>query len=222
MEDLELLSRLEGHQAFGVSMVQRISGFGYQRALDTIARLEAEGAILRDDASSQWMLDNTRARLHALYHTHKSTVRELEDFPRAGVEPLILMDVPKGWSKATNRVLIVGQETLATAWTDFTSTGDYRVAMSLCWEWMSDFTQIRIGEGFRKLRPVDLIARNICARDFLTTELAKDFGGKTVVVTHHCPIEEVAGDGHECSGQLIPDTVLSFSSAFAGASPSLN
>ena len=25
-----------------------------------------------------------------------------------------------------------------------------------------------------------------------------------------------------CSGQLIPDTVLSFSSAFAGASPSLN
>lgn len=111
MEDLELLSRLEGHQAFGVLMVQRISGFGYQRALETIARLEAEGAILRDDASSQWMLDNTRARLHALYHTHKSTVRELEDFPRAGVEPLILMDVPKGWSKATNRVLIVGQET---------------------------------------------------------------------------------------------------------------
>ncbi|WP_324741422.1 cyclic-phosphate processing receiver domain-containing protein [Pseudomonas veronii] len=121
MEDLELLSRLEGHQAFGVSMVQRISGFGYQRALDTIARLEAEGAILRDDASSQWMLDNTRARLHALYHTHKSTVRELEDFPRAGVEPLILMDVPKGWSKATNRVLIVGQETLG--W-DF-EPGDY-------------------------------------------------------------------------------------------------
>lgn len=26
----------------------------------------------------------------------------------------------------------------------------------------------------------------------------------------------------DCSGQLIPDTVLSFSSAFAGASPSLN
>ncbi len=98
-----------------------------------------------------------------------------------------------------NHTLIVGDVRFlaATGWTDFTSTGDYRVAMSLCWEWMSDFTQIRIGEGFRKLRPVDLIARNICARDFLATELAKDFGGKTVVVTHHCPIEAVAGDAHE-------------------------
>lgn len=99
----------------------------------------------------------------------------------------------------SNHTLIVGDVRFlaATGWTDFTSTGDYRVAMSLCWEWMSDFTQIRIGEGFRKLRPVDLIARNICARDFLATELAKDFGGKTVVVTHHCPIEAVAGDAHE-------------------------
>ena len=28
--------------------------------------------------------------------------------------------------------------------------------------------------------------------------------------------------GWQCSGQLIPDTVLSFSSVFAGANPSLN
>lgn len=112
MEDLELLSRLEGHQAFGVSMVQRISGFGYQRALDTIARLEAEGAILRDGEFSQWTIDSTRSRLHALYDAHKSAMHELEGFPRAGVEPLILMDVPEGWSRATNRVLVVGQETL--------------------------------------------------------------------------------------------------------------
>ncbi|CAK9890123.1 hypothetical protein PS652_02956 [Pseudomonas fluorescens] len=28
--------------------------------------------------------------------------------------------------------------------------------------------------------------------------------------------------GHQCSGQLIPDTALSFSSATAGASPLLN
>lgn len=31
-----------------------------------------------------------------------------------------------------------------------------------------------------------------------------------------------ASNQRQCSGQLIPDTVLSFSSAFAGASPSLN
>ena len=41
---------------------------------------------------------------------------------------------------------------------------------------------------------------------------------------------EVVGQGNidnrgvrlRCSGQLIPDTVLSFSSVFAGANPSLN
>lgn len=97
-----------------------------------------------------------------------------------------------------NECLVIGDTRflVSTAWTDFTSTGDYKKAMYECWEWMNDFRVIRSGEGFRKLRPVDLIARNITARDFLATELANDFDGKTVVVTHHCPIQEVAGDGH--------------------------
>lgn len=98
-----------------------------------------------------------------------------------------------------NQALITGNTRflVATAWTDFTSTGDYKAAMRECAEWMSDFKRIRIGEGYRKLRPVDLIARNITSREFLVNELAKPFDGKTVVVTHHCPIPEVAGDGHE-------------------------
>ena len=97
-----------------------------------------------------------------------------------------------------NEFLVIGDTRflVTTAWTDFTSTGDYKKAMYECWEWMNDFRVIRSGEGFRKLRPVDLIARNITARDFLATELAKHFDGKTVVITHHCPIQEVAGDGH--------------------------
>ncbi len=98
-----------------------------------------------------------------------------------------------------NQSLIIGDTRflVATAWTDFTATGDYRVAMRVCAEWMNDFKRIRIGEGYSKLRPADLIARNITTRDFLMTELAKDFVGKTVVITHHCPIREVAGNGHE-------------------------
>jgi len=98
-----------------------------------------------------------------------------------------------------NQCIVIGDTRflVATAWTDFTSTGNYKVAMSLCWEWMNDFKRIRSGEGFSKLRPVDLIARNIVAREFLATELAKKFEGKTIVITHHCPIKDVAGDGHE-------------------------
>lgn len=101
-----------------------------------------------------------------------------------------------------NQSLIIGDTRflVGTAWTDFTSTGDYRVAMQLCGEWMNDFRSIRIGDEYRKLRPADLIARNIATREFLVTELAKGFAGKTVVVTHHCPIPEVAG--HHDEGHL--------------------
>jgi len=97
-----------------------------------------------------------------------------------------------------NQSLIIGSTRflVATGWTDFTSTGDYRAAMRECAEWMNDFKRIRIGDGYRKLRPVDLIARNIATREFLVTELGKPYDGKTVVVTHHCPIVEVPGDGH--------------------------
>ncbi|WP_422422198.1 metallophosphoesterase family protein [Pseudomonas sp. GZD-222] len=98
-----------------------------------------------------------------------------------------------------NQTLIISgtRFLVATAWTDFTATGDYNAAMRVSAEWMNDFKRIRIGEGYSKLRPVDLIARNIITREFLATELAKQFDGKTVVVTHHCPIQDVAGDGHE-------------------------
>jgi len=98
-----------------------------------------------------------------------------------------------------NQVLIIGNTRflVATAWTDYTATGDYKAAMRVCAEWMTDFKRIRIGDDYRKLRPTDLIARNITTRHFLLTELAKDFRGKTVVVTHHCPLQGVAGEGHE-------------------------
>ncbi|MGK0159408.1 metallophosphoesterase family protein [Pseudomonas mosselii] len=98
-----------------------------------------------------------------------------------------------------NQVLIIGNTRflVATTWTDYTSTGDYKAAMRICAEWMTDFKRIRIGEDYRKLRPTDLIARNIATRNFLSTELAKDFHGKTVVVSHHCPIQDVAGEGHK-------------------------
>lgn len=49
MEDLELMSPLEAHDTFSISMIQRICGFGCQRAADTVARLELVG--WREDGS---------------------------------------------------------------------------------------------------------------------------------------------------------------------------
>ena len=85
----------------------------------------------------------------------------------------------------------------ATAWTDFSSTGDAAAAMKVCSDWMNDFRAIRIDTRYRRLRPADLIKRNHSTRAWLTEELAKPFDGKTVVVTHHAPLLEVVGDKHD-------------------------
>jgi predicted phosphodiesterase len=86
---------------------------------------------------------------------------------------------------------------ITTAWTDFSSTGDSVEAMVTCGIWMNDFQVIRAEESFRRLRPADVIERNRVAFEFLSDELSKPFEGKTVVVTHHCPVLEVAGDKHD-------------------------
>lgn len=82
----------------------------------------------------------------------------------------------------------------ATAWTDFSSTGDVVAATRLAREWMNDFKVIRANASYRRLRPDDLVTRNQAARAWLAQELAKPFDGKTVVITHHAPTPRVAGD----------------------------
>lgn len=103
-----------------------------------------------------------------------------------------------------NQVWICNQTRflVTTGWTDFSSTGDVVAATTMCGRWMNDFVVIRAEERFRRLRPADVIKRNRIAYDFLFSELIKPFDGKTVVITHHCPIPEVAGqkhDGHLCA-----------------------
>ncbi|VVQ35499.1 3',5'-cyclic adenosine monophosphate phosphodiesterase CpdA [Pseudomonas fluorescens] len=85
----------------------------------------------------------------------------------------------------------------ATAWTDFSATGNVVAATQTAWEWMNDFRVIRIDDNFRRLRPTDLISRNHATHDWLARELDKPFDGKTVVVTHHAPVPEVAGGKHD-------------------------
>ena len=81
-----------------------------------------------------------------------------------------------------------------TGWTDFTATDNAYFAASAAAEQMNDYRLIRAGSNFRRLRPADVIGRNIATRVFLERELAAGFEGKTVVITHHCPVPEAAGD----------------------------
>jgi len=83
-----------------------------------------------------------------------------------------------------------------TAWTDFSASGNVSAAMSIARASMNDFRLIRAGSDFRRLRPDDVATRNRQAKKWLEDELAKPFGGKTVVITHHAPLIEIGGSEH--------------------------
>ena len=72
----------------------------------------------------------------------------------------------------------------ATFWTNF--LGENEKLMDTMADHMNDFQQIRI-EG-RHLSPMDLANINRASSAWLETELAKEYAGKTVVVTHHAPL----------------------------------
>lgn len=112
----------------------------------------------------------------------------------------------KARAKAAPNVHILENETFvfqqtrflgATAWTDFTATGDVSAAMSVARQEMTDFKLIRASSNYRKIRPDDIAARNRGTREWLTRELAKPFSGASIVITHHAPVPEVGGDEHE-------------------------
>lgn len=93
-----------------------------------------------------------------------------------------------------NEVIIGGVRFLgATAWTDFTATGNQFLAEQHALRAMKDFKTIKTGEG-RLITPRDLISKSIEAKEWLQSKLDERFFGKTVVITHHAPILESLAD----------------------------
>ncbi len=89
------------------------------------------------------------------------------------------------------RVVIGGVRFLgATLWSDFALYGsDQRSinrAMTVAQNGMNDFHVIRHKNG--KFRPVDAREINLERVRWLRAELAEDFQGATIVVTHHLPL----------------------------------
>lgn len=97
-----------------------------------------------------------------------------------------------------NESLILGNVRflVGTGWTDFGSTGDVVAASMTCAREMNDFRMIRADTNYRRLRPADVVAKNEATRAFLDRELSQPCEERTFVVTHHCPVVEVAGNEH--------------------------
>lgn len=89
---------------------------------------------------------------------------------------------------------------MTTLWTDmrlYEAEGEEAVADSI-WharQMMPDYGYgvITVGDAERPLLPEDTIALHRKQRDWLMSELARPWGGRTVVVTHHAPLATVAG-----------------------------
>ena len=125
---------------------------------------------------------------HEMYRGHLT--RTLEKMKAVASDNVHVLD-NEIWIEGGVRFLV------ATAWTDYSGTGDVVAASAVCAQEMTDFRMIRAGNNYRRLRPADLIEKNRASHEFLAGELATPFAGKTVVVTHHCPIAEAAGNEHE-------------------------
>lgn len=103
-----------------------------------------------------------------------------------------------------NEALVLGTLRVlgATGWTDFTAGGNAYQSSQEARRSMNDFRLIRSGEGYRALSVSDVISRSHQTYAWLQQQLAEEFDGTTIVVTHHCPLIEYSGP--EQNSVLMP------------------
>lgn len=88
-----------------------------------------------------------------------------------------------------DEVVIQGVRFLGcTLWTDFNKGNP--TAMGYAHRTMNDYPQIWIN-SFRRATPDDIYQIHLGSRAWLTKKLNEPFPGKTVVVTHHLPTQQV-------------------------------
>lgn len=114
---------------------------------------------------------------HEYYHGQLD--KALLDMRQAGDERIRVLD--------RDEVVIGGVRFLgATAWTDFSATGNQPLAALRAQQSLSDFRQIRRGNNHYIL-PGDLIELSAQAYEWLCHRLSEPHDGPTVVITHHAP-----------------------------------
>ncbi len=75
----------------------------------------------------------------------------------------------------------------ATLWTDFKLFGTPSISGAAAAGAMSDYKKIRVSPRFSKLKGLDSARFHAASRRWLENELARNFPGPTVIVTHHAP-----------------------------------
>ncbi|MBU0902010.1 MAG: serine/threonine protein phosphatase [Gammaproteobacteria bacterium] len=90
----------------------------------------------------------------------------------------------------------------ATAWTDFSATGNTPLASITAQSSMNDYRLIRTGENYRRIKPGDLAAEARKTRNWFLSKLAEPFSGQTIVITHHAPLMRSLVENPHSGGHL--------------------
>lgn len=75
----------------------------------------------------------------------------------------------------------------ATLFTDYLLDGDRIKSMSCADIGMNDHRLVYLEPRNERFKASDALGIHLATREFLDTELKKDYAGKTVIVTHHAP-----------------------------------
>jgi Icc-related predicted phosphoesterase len=98
-----------------------------------------------------------------------------------------------------NDAVVIGEVAFlgCTLWTDFELFGSPQLARWYATENMNDYTRIRLGPDYRKLRSIDTAGVHYRSRRWLEEQFERYADKKLVVVTHHAPSARSLRDGKE-------------------------
>ena len=116
------------------------------------------------------------------------------DFRLDGEERLADVANSFGVRYAQKKVLLLGDVRLlcATLWTDFELGRGRAFNEALIPTRLNDYRRIRVAsDGYRRVRPADVVRIHVDHLAWLKAELAKPFQGRTMVATHHAPHPDV-------------------------------
>ncbi|HRO15622.1 MAG TPA: DUF3418 domain-containing protein, partial [Paracoccus sp. (in: a-proteobacteria)] len=141
--------------------------------------------------------------LHLLPGNHDYCGGTLED----GM--LALTAAAQGAAFAQKSVILTGGARILTCtlWTDFAMWGeDARdQAMERATWIMPEYAAVQHPQTGDLIRPADLVAMHRDHLNWLEKQLAEDFDGPTIVVTHHCPHPSAAGPADLVSAAFASD-----------------
>lgn len=139
---------------------------------------------------SAWIKDVSEQFAHVLYimgnHEHyrgsidRTAIKIREGLAAADITNVTVLD--NGVFEIPDiNVKVIG----GTMWTDYNK--GHPVTMYMAQQNMNDHKYIRCNKHLRKFRPQEALLEHLAFKEFLLEELAKEYDGTIILMTHHAP-----------------------------------